>query len=222
MKFFTKLFLAVALLIPAVAGAENIAPITYNPSRSGWYYNLKVVSNISFMPSVNITTLNIGAPSKVNTLQVEASISEGEEIGGTITTLAIQPKATGISKQTTVRFPTAKLTSPSNLLPVVLNGGELKGGNGTVFLSEATQLPIFASKAYLKKNSNLTVEKITEGVKTFVNKNNDSIKLAGWKLGPHTIPVPNAASGCLKWKDAKIGSETTTRKVLVLTTTNCN
>ena len=152
MNLFTKLFLAVALLIPAAAGAETIAPITYNPSRSGWYENLKVVSSLSFRPGLQITTLNIGAPEKTNQLLLRKKTTSGTTAAGTIKTTFIRPTedSDGTSN---ISLSTATLSTEG----VDMAGGNFKAKEGQINLQKAKGLPVYAAKATIPNGKKLQV-----------------------------------------------------------------
>lgn len=211
MNLFTKLFLAVALLVPAAAGAEAIDPIAYNPSRSGWYENLKVVSSLSFRPGLQITTLNIGAPDKENQLILKKG---NNGAAGTIKTTFIRP--TDASDGTSnISLSTATLSTEG----VDMAGGNFKAKEGQINLQKAKGLPMYAAKATIPNGKKLQVTgqsaKVLEEAKSETPN-----EIEGWKLGKNIIPPPpgevtTANTWCYKW--AVINE----KKVLALTK-SCN
>ena len=222
MKFFTKLFLAVALFAPVIAEAEQVPAITYNPSRSGWYTNLKVVSTLSFSPQLVIQDLSIGARGAANKKNVlTLRTLEGTNVG-VIRTNTI--KSTGDTAS--IEFSNATLSRgscSSNCGPLKVNiqGGTLKGKDGFVELWDAAEaLPVYGEKVSWDPETveSFQVKGADANVQVVENATADSTSktsMSGWKLGPYEIPHVDTSGKCYRWKNATIGG--TLKKVLVLT-----
>lgn len=223
MKFFTKLFLVVALLLPTVAGAENIAPINFNPSRSGWFFNLKVMSSLNFQRGVlQVNTLNIGGATPNYVAQNTLTFT-GEQ-DATITTTTIHSKETADTSANTIRFSEATLSLPQENRLVEVRGGSLEAAEGFVTITNFGNLPVYADRGFFSEGTTLTVKGSEDEITTYrgnpAKPTPPSAKLKGIMLGKHQIPLPPAGSPKnLCWKDVTIGS--TTHKVLVLTSSGC-
>lgn len=231
MKFFTKLLLAVLLLVPAVAEAEQIEAISFNPSRLGWYRQVKVVSYLSFTPKLEVENLIMGADDVTTALVLPTN-----------TQSAVEARFIYPDEETTGQTIDFYRRTALFNTPIQISGGDLyvkEGEVNKIAFPDApakTYIPVYAAstKAIVKngEEQKLTVAGNNTGYKVGVFTGSmekaapSFYTLKGFVLGPNEIPVPpaGAAGKCYKWKTIKkVGTTTLTEdmEVLTLSSSNC-
>ena len=201
MKFFTKLFLAVVWFIPAVAGAEEVSAINYNPSRFGWFDNLKVVTFLSFNGrDVNVTNVDV---TNLNTKHGTEFVGNNNQ-NSTVKADKINMKEGATSA--TIDFSTnTTLQGATVLVP----GGTLRAQeahvNNISFPAGATGH--FAAYAKTTQSPSVKIsdpnQKVQVGKYIEGTEKPTTTEIQGWQLGPNEIPPFNVADKCGAGKKAQ-------------------